>query len=38
MIGHASFYRVKDIETDWEAAVEQARDIGLEYMTNAWIK
>jgi sugar phosphate isomerase/epimerase len=30
-------YTVEDITTDWAEAIEQAHDVGLEYMTNAWI-
>jgi sugar phosphate isomerase/epimerase len=26
-----------DYKEDWEITIEQAHDIGLEYMTNAWI-
>ena len=30
-------FTVEDIKTDWEQSIEQAHDVGLEYMTNAWI-
>jgi len=30
-------FTVEDIKTDWEQSIEQAHDLGLEYMTNAWI-
>src|SRR5947209_1733918 len=30
-------YTVEDIAADWQPAIEQAHDLGLEYMTNAWI-